>query len=332
MFKPKSNLNKILIRLFLGLQVIGAIFILSVPLSAMAAKVDLEDTLNFTPQVTIPDSEFQKGTPIPVDSLKDGKIYTDLLPRYIGSFYNYGLAIVGILATIILMGAGLIWLTSGGDSGKISKAKNLISGSIVGLIILLISWTILNTINPKLVNLQPIAVNKLVAKEANNHYDDCCCKSNLGTGELSDCKWAKDLEASGVTINSNYPCGSLDLGYIRVSSADQYKCEKTNTTTAPYIPNSSDLFSGGCEGKKDKEACTYTKLSTSGQTTVPLTAFGYCQNGSCQPCLPPGAACGDPKEDDYKCASTEQHPTCGSNQNHGNCRRKAFTDNVCDYE
>ena len=79
-----------------------------------------------------------------------------LLANYIGAIYNYGLAIAGILATIVLMGGGVIWLTSGGDSGKITQAKELITGSITGTLILVCAWVILNTVNPELVNLKKI--------------------------------------------------------------------------------------------------------------------------------------------------------------------------------
>ncbi len=76
----------------------------------------------------------------------------------IGDFikYNYNLAlsIAGILAVIMMVVAGIQWVTSGGNSEMISSAKKRIGGALIGLLIAYLSYTILNTVNPALVNLR----------------------------------------------------------------------------------------------------------------------------------------------------------------------------------
>lgn len=78
--------------------------------------------------------------------------------EYIQAIYNYAFAVAGILAAIMLMAGGLIWLTSGGDSGKVGQAKTIITSSIIGLVILFSSYLILYQINPDLVELKPINI------------------------------------------------------------------------------------------------------------------------------------------------------------------------------
>lgn len=78
--------------------------------------------------------------------------------QYINGIYNYAFAIVGILAAIILMVGGVMWIISAGDASKVTQAKELIIGSISGLIILTSSYFILNIVNPDLVNLKGIDV------------------------------------------------------------------------------------------------------------------------------------------------------------------------------
>lgn len=77
---------------------------------------------------------------------------------YISAIYNYGINIAGILAAIMLMAGGLVWLTSGGDASKVSKAKSLIGGSITGLVILFSTYMILYEINPELTKLKSISI------------------------------------------------------------------------------------------------------------------------------------------------------------------------------
>lgn len=81
--------------------------------------------------------------------------------------YNYLLGVAGILAAVMIIIAGAQWVTSGGNSEAIGSAKKRIGGALVGLLIAYLSYVILNTINPALVNLRlpqtfMIRQNKLI--------------------------------------------------------------------------------------------------------------------------------------------------------------------------
>lgn len=81
--------------------------------------------------------------------------------EYVKAIYNYGLGIAGILAAIVLMAGGVVWLVSAGDASRVSLAKELISGSVTGLVILMASYVLLIQINPELVNFRPIRVGAI---------------------------------------------------------------------------------------------------------------------------------------------------------------------------
>ncbi len=68
--------------------------------------------------------------------------------------YKLALTIAEILAIIMIIVAGIQWVTSGGNSEMITSAKKRISGAMVGLMIAYLSYTILTTINPAMVNLR----------------------------------------------------------------------------------------------------------------------------------------------------------------------------------
>jgi hypothetical protein len=118
------------------------------------------ESLTFTPQVKIPKSAFDKDKiVVGTYNAADKKVYTDLLAKYVKTIYDYGFGIAAILAALVLMGGGVLWLVSGGDSTKVTQAKDFIIGSVVGLIILACSWIILNTINPSLLNFKVLETN-----------------------------------------------------------------------------------------------------------------------------------------------------------------------------
>lgn len=50
--------------------------------------------------------------------------------------------VASIAAILVIMIAGIIFITAGGDSGKVSNARNMIIYSIVGLIVIFLARTI----------------------------------------------------------------------------------------------------------------------------------------------------------------------------------------------
>ncbi|MEW5805523.1 MAG: pilin [Patescibacteria group bacterium] len=67
--------------------------------------------------------------------------------------YNFGLGLGGFFAFIRLIIAGIKWGSEGAGIPQKSAALDDIKNTIFGLLLLLFSWVILNTINPQILNL-----------------------------------------------------------------------------------------------------------------------------------------------------------------------------------
>lgn len=223
----------------------------STPKSTVSAEVT---SLNFRPEVSIPGSVFNNASPVPLghaDTVDDKGIKTttmssDLLSKYIQALYNYGLAIVSILAALVLMGGGLLWLTSGGEGGRITKAKEMIIGSITGLIILFCAWIILNTVNPALLKLAPIktvVITKL----------SYCCDSLKGNIMMDDKTRACPEKANSCSETEECTNAGIDS-----KGASTYKC--VNKASYNCCEYSSGVYLK-CEPKNwaNKEACSTPK-------------------------------------------------------------------------
>lgn len=66
-----------------------------------------------------------------------------LINRVITVFFiPLAIALVGLMAMV----GGILFITAAGDPGRITKARQTITGAIVGFIIVLLSWVIVNTI------------------------------------------------------------------------------------------------------------------------------------------------------------------------------------------
>lgn len=196
--------------------------------------VQAAEVLEFKPQVPIPGMSETE----PVGTTVGDKVVSTLLPKYIQVFYNYGLSIAGILAAVMLMAGGTLWLVSGGDSGKVGQAKDIISGSLIGMVILFSAWIILNTVNPELLKVKSISMTGVGGvSEVQEIRFGCCeckiintgfknsahtvkksvCSSNVGM-TLEECEESCNTEKDAFTV----PTGaSLEAEY---EHKWDYKC------------------------------------------------------------------------------------------------------------
>lgn len=71
---------------------------------------------------------------------------SDSVYTTIGLLINTGLSLLGIVFLLLILRAGLLWMTSQGDSKKITKAKDTMITAVIGLVILLAAVSISNAV------------------------------------------------------------------------------------------------------------------------------------------------------------------------------------------
>lgn len=155
------------------------------------------------------------------DYLTAGRV--EDLAQYIGIIYNFLISIVGMVAAVMMIIAGFQYLTSAGDSGKIGAAKSRIANAFIGLVLALGAWTLLNTINPKLLQLKLPDFRKVQT-------------------ELSYMPWCEEIQKGDP---------SKGIAGVPVTPASGTECGNIGT----YKQGSSDLYCvyyGSCRVKMDK--------------------------------------------------------------------------------
>jgi len=125
------------------------------------------------------------GTPLTEEST---------LPDLIKYLYGWAIGLGGLAAFIVLIIAGFQYLTSTGDPTKMREAMARIQSAGLGLVLLLTSVLILNTINPALTTLRPLTLDleSLQAEVSCNNTDECqkkfgknyaCCLEGSADGQ-----------------------------------------------------------------------------------------------------------------------------------------------------
>ncbi|MCX6795243.1 MAG: pilin [Candidatus Falkowbacteria bacterium] len=240
---------------------------------------------SFTPQISIP-GYFTKGDTVtvghPIVDPKTGarSMVSDLLPIYIGSVYKYLLTIVGIVAAVILMAGGILWLTSAGNESRVTKAKEMIFGSLAGVALLYGSYLILSTINPALIKLNPI-VTPIIAR-----IELICCQYPDNAEMVTDsaCKDAGGARKFGYIKEGN-ACVAAGCCVIKTPIDDLNKMETICT----------NISSGLC---KDRLGRTQNATFQTGN----CSAVTECQNNILD--------CSTAKEGDYCKSGSRSYGEC----------------------
>lgn len=185
--------------------------------------------------------------------------------NYISTVYTWGLSVVGILAVVMMMIGGLIWTTAGGSATHIATAKQYIGGAISGLVLLLVSYLLLETINPELVNLKPLKIvptKEVKQKKADNviNSSTVCNLDQKSYTKPADCQ-------SNCTGTKTFPTARGGSGIV------QAKC---TTTTTFYYCNTDDtaiyLTSQDCQDRCKDLIGAVSRGNPSGKITAKCTA------------------------------------------------------------
>jgi len=89
----------------------------------------------FLPQIGLTQDEFGLGD-------VDTALGAGDLKQIISNIINVFLGFLGILATIIILYGGFIWMTAKGNTEQVEKAKKTIINGVIGLVIIMLSYAI----------------------------------------------------------------------------------------------------------------------------------------------------------------------------------------------
>jgi len=82
-------------------------------------------------------------------------------PEYLATFYKFFVGFMAVAAVVMIMWGGFKRLMAAGSAEKIKDANGAIFSAIIGLVLVLISYTLLNLINPQLVALTGLNLDKI---------------------------------------------------------------------------------------------------------------------------------------------------------------------------
>lgn len=85
-------------------------------------------------------AQFKSG----LDAARTGEMSTKPIGTTIGEVVNVFLYFVGAVAVIVVIWGGFQYITSSGDSQKATTAKNTIMYAVIGIVVVVMSYAIVN--------------------------------------------------------------------------------------------------------------------------------------------------------------------------------------------
>ena len=101
---------------------------------------------------------------------ENGILKINFLPEYLNGLYRYALGAAAIVAVIMIMIGGAQYILGSG-LGSIEAGKKRITNAVTGLILVLVSYTLLYLVNPELTTFSAVEVDVVAQIKANLDTD-----------------------------------------------------------------------------------------------------------------------------------------------------------------
>lgn len=93
-----------------------------------------------------------------------GYLTIPFFAQYISAIYKFLIVASAIAAAIMIVYGGFLYI-AGGAVPQIKRGREIIVDAIIGLLLILGVYVILNTVNPELLNLQPLRVQRITTMD-----------------------------------------------------------------------------------------------------------------------------------------------------------------------
>lgn len=80
---------------------------------------------------------------VPMSSLEGGSDSTSMLVEFLVLFLQAALAFLGTLFFVLMIYAGWLWLTAGGNEERVTKAKSILTQATIGVLIVFAAYAII---------------------------------------------------------------------------------------------------------------------------------------------------------------------------------------------
>jgi hypothetical protein len=212
-------------------------------------------------------------TPVPIKiGVSIGGLTQATLSTYLAAAFNLAIGAAAILAVIFIMVGGFRYIAAAGG-GEVEQGKDMIKNAIIGLVLTLLSYTLLQTVNPAILalSLPPI---RMVKPLPTNIPDNSGCDATTAVGTIPVNGICKVTCQQACVSGARCAKKTDDMNGVCVSGAENTACVITDDT-----PCKTDLtccpVNGGKTGTCQK-TCSERSLGSTCVSAADCSSTGIC--------------------------------------------------------
>jgi hypothetical protein len=168
--------------------------------------------------------------------------------------------ILGTVAAIVIIYAGIKLVTSGGNQRAMEDAKSMMTNVIIGYVIVLAGWLIIDYVMKVLVNESSFGVWNEI---------ECTVQSKAGWSPIEERNFQARVTASGAN-NTSYSSGDVTLNAAAINSAGSVKGMAEAAARAAGITDPQQIKTYVALISQESSMCT----NKTGPATKYGTAYG----------------------------------------------------------
>lgn len=243
-------------KIILGISFVLTIFFILIANNTYTAEAA---NIPFTPNTPIPGYENFFGNSMNIDPSSIG--------NYINTIYSYAARIASLLAMLMIVLAAWQWLFAAGSPEKINKAKETITGALIGLALLFSGHLLLSQISTGLVELKTINPTPLTGI----HLCDSVTALSTKCGDIFKVDGPPNSDGNQTTINCvGFKCDTIG----------EY-CVKETYIAAPYGQAGFDTVYLDCSNLHELEKCSCKDICKNISSCSGYNSVSACQNNIC---------------------------------------------------
>lgn len=174
---------------------------------------------------------------------KNGKVSdcTTDIQTYLPGIFKLAIGIAGVLAVLMIIIGGVEYITTDAIQGK-SEGKARIQNALWGLVLVLVSWILLYTINPKLTVFN-LNVEKTTVADTNNNSDSNGDYSGTGAALTNDEETSSYKNGDGYTVSKHTSTTNYEDGTYSYVITETYTDKNGDIYTTKTTKDKNDVFS-----------------------------------------------------------------------------------------
>ena len=136
-----------------------------------------------------------------------GKLVVNFVNEYFSGVFNFAIGFLALMSVLILAFAGVRWVTAAGDAAKIGEAKKMISGTVLGLLIAIGSFTLLALIDERLIDPDALEIAEILPE--GYEFDDDLPEEYAELADaLAKAEYTGQPVSQQAIDNANIPAGA----------------------------------------------------------------------------------------------------------------------------